>query len=728
MSKSKPIAASMMGDDEIDLAALLSSLWAGKLWVALFSVVAVALGVFYLLITPPTFRADALLQLEEKSAQLSLPSGLSDLVENAPESVTEIEIMRSRMVLGKAVSDLNLDWTVAPKYFPVVGYGMTRINMPLPDVGFLRAYARGGEVVRLDLLQVPPRWLGQEILLENTEGNGFVVHLPDGEVLSGELGQTVNDPERGFAVKIGELEAEAGRHFVLRQISENTAITRLRSGLGVAEQGRQSGILRVTYEDSSPKRARQVLHAITRAYLGQNVTRSAAEAESSLDFIEAQLPEAEAAVAVAERELNEYRQLQNAIDLGFEAQSILTQIGQLETELSQVQLEEQALQERYTPKHPAYKQLLDNKRHLEDRIATLRSEAEALPQTQREVFDRTRRLELAEETYLNLLNRAQELRVLKASTIGNVRILDTAHAAPSPISPNKRMILMLCLLLGATVGSAFILIRNMLKKGIQSAEQIEALGIPVFATINKSISAEAVNSRQKSWPILAVTSPVDLAVEAFRSLRTSLHFGMLDAKSKSIVITSSAPEAGKSFTSVNLAVVAAQSGKKVCLVDADMRRGQLRKYFNLRKDSLGLGDYLSDKHDLASVVHETDIDGLSVIPTGLYPPNPSELLMRPAVEAMLEQLDEVFDLIILDCPPVLAVTDPVILGRYAGAILAVVRFDKTAEGEIEALKQGFEVAGLQVNGAILNAFDPQKSKNSQYHYYNYRYSYSNRED
>ncbi|MEN8747916.1 Wzz/FepE/Etk N-terminal domain-containing protein, partial [Marivita sp.] len=225
MSKSKPIAASMMGDDEIDLAALLSSLWAGKLWVALFSVVAVALGVFYLLITPPTFRADALLQLEEKSAQLSLPSGLSDLVENAPESVTEIEIMRSRMVLGKAVSDLNLDWTVAPKYFPVVGYGMTRINMPLPDVGFLRAYARGGEVVRLDLLQVPPRWLGQEILLENTEGNGFVVHLPDGEVLSGELGQTVNDPERGFAVKIGELEAEAGRHFVLRQISENTAIT-----------------------------------------------------------------------------------------------------------------------------------------------------------------------------------------------------------------------------------------------------------------------------------------------------------------------------------------------------------------------------------------------------------------------------------------------------------------------------------------------------------------------
>ncbi|MDV4146646.1 CpsD/CapB family tyrosine-protein kinase, partial [Shimia sp. FJ5] len=239
---------------------------------------------------------------------------------------------------------------------------------------------------------------------------------------------------------------------------------------------------------------------------------------------------------------------------------------------------------------------------------------------------------------------------------------------------------------------------------------------------------EGAGSKNKAWPILAVTSPVDLAVEAFRSLRTSLHFGMLDAQSKSVLITSTAPEAGKSFTSVNLAVVAAQSGKKVCLIDADLRRGQLRKYFNLKKDTVGLADYLSDKRPLEGVVQPTDIEGLEFIPSGLYPPNPSELLMRPTVKAMMEELDKYYDLIIFDCPPVLAVTDPVILGREAGAILAVIRFGQTPEGEVEALKQAFEVAGLQVSGAILNAFDPKKSKSGQYYYYNYRYSYANRKE
>ncbi|MCW8842988.1 MAG: polysaccharide biosynthesis tyrosine autokinase, partial [Rhodobacteraceae bacterium] len=674
------------------------------------------------------YQADALLQLEEKSGQLSLPDGLSDLVENAPQSVTEIEIMRSRMVLGKAVADLNLDWIAQPKYFPVVGYGMTRVSLPLPDVGFMRAYARGGEAIRVDLLQVPPRWLNKEITLVKGEGSAFDVRLPDGQVLSGRPGVVLREPDVDFAIKVGEVAAKTGRHFILRQISESAAISSLRARTGVSEKGRQSGILLVTFQASAPERARQILHAITRAYLGQNVTRSAAEAESSLDFIEGQLPQAEAAVAEAERDLNEYRQLQTAIDLGFEAQSLLTQIGQLETELSQIQLEEQTLQEKYTPRHPVYKQLLDNKAHIEDSIAVLRDEVEELPQTQREVFDKTRRLELAEETYLQLLNRAQELRVLKASTIGNVRILDTAQAKPSPIAPRKSMILAISLMFGLMLGTAFVLLRGAFRKGIQSTEQIEALGIPVFATINKTVAAEGNDSRMKSWPILAVASPVDLAVEAFRSLRTSLYFGMLDARSKSVAITSSAPSAGKSFTAVNLAVVAAQSGKKVCLVDADMRRGQLRKYFDLKKDSLGLADYLSDKHDLASVVHSTDVEGLSFIPAGLYPPNPSELLMRPATEAMLQALDEEFDLIILDCPPALAVTDPVILGRLAGSILAVVRFEKTTEGEVDALKQSFEVAGLQINGAILNAFDPKKSKNSQYYYYNYRYSYTNRED
>lgn len=710
-------------DDEIDLGKLLAQLWAGKLWISGFTALSGAIGLAVALNTPPIYRADALLQLEEKGGSLVLPQSLSDLAESDPRSVTEIELLHSRLVLGQAVADLHLDWQAAPVRLPFVAHAVETGVLPLPDIAALTKYSRGDTTIRLDLLEVPPYWINAEIRLTAMSEGRFRVVLPDGSVKEGAEGVSLSDPSLGFGLRVGELAAPSGREFVLRQLDETAAINDLRGRLSVSERGRQSSILEASLTGGDPRETQHTLAAITEAYLRQNVARSAAEAQSSLEFIDAQMPEAGRAVSVAEKALNAYQQKQQAIDLGFEGQSLLTQIGTIETELRQLAGQEDEIAERYTPNHPVYKQLLANRARLEERLAALREEVGALPETQREVFNLTRDLEVAQEVYLQLLNRAQELRVLKASTIGNVRIVDGARTAPQPIAPRKARMLALALVLGAIGGVGIVMLRSWLHKGIRGTDELERMGLPVFATVNLAPAAMRNRRQRGKLPILSLSDPNGLTAEGIRSLRTSLHFGMLDAKTRSVAFTSAAPEVGKSFTAVNLAVVAAQAGQKVCLIDADLRRGYLRRYFGLPKSTPGLADMLSQGAKLADVLVAGPVPGLFFLPTGRFPPNPSELLMRPDFADLIIALDQEFDLIIVDTPPVLAVTDPVVIGRAVGASIAVVRYDVTPAGEVEALIRQLSGSGVKLAGAVLNGFDPLSARGRHGYGYAYRYDY-----
>ena len=421
-------------DDEIDIGVLLARLWAGRLWIILFTLIAGAIGAIYALGTPPTYRATALLQLEEKSSQLALPAALSDLTSSDPRSVTEIEILNSRMVLGGAVAEARTDWQVTPRQMPLILAAVTRAGLALPDAGQLASYARAGDQIRLDLLEVPARWIGQTFIMTVLDQDSYMVRLPDGSERKGRRDITLTEVELGFALRIGDISAPSGREFLIRHLPENTAVRNLRGRLSVTERGRQSGILELSLTGPDIEGTERSLNAITQAYLRQNISRSSAEAENSLIFVESQIPEAEANIRAAERALNDYRQQQQAIDLGFEGQSLLTQINSLENELQQLAGEEESIAERYTTNHPAYQQLLSNRARLEERLARLREEVAELPQTQREVLNLTRDFELAQSVYLELLNRAQELRVLRASTIGNVRIIDSATTDERPVA------------------------------------------------------------------------------------------------------------------------------------------------------------------------------------------------------------------------------------------------------------------------------------------------------
>lgn len=721
---------SSLPDEEINLLELIGVLWVGKWWIATATILLLGVGTVNILKTQPIYRADGLLQLEVRSGSLALPAGMQDLLGansysgNSPGE-TEMEIMGSRMVIGQAVRDLDLQVFAYPRPLPILG--LIPVHLGLPDLGLepLRPYQWGNEKITVDELEVPEEWQGKDLILQITGPGEFRLTLPNEVQVDGEVRKKISQSATGFSLIVGNLEGPVGREFLLGRMALADSISEVQANFSVEESPAYSSILRVSFVDPDPRRAEEILDAISKSYLDQNVSRSAAEAENSLTFIEEQLPIAEQAVIEAQDLLNSYRQENQSVDVDYETRTLLERATQIEVELNALLLQEEELRKRYTINHPTYQALLETRSGLQAQLEEIRKATASLPETQKEIFNLSRNLEVAQEIYVQLLNRAQELRVVRASAVGSVRIIDTAYSDGSRISPRTSRTLAVHLLAGLVLGTGYVLLRRAIRSGIRGAQEIEQAGLPVFATVNHSPEAADLKKRKGPLPILAVSKPDDLVIEALRSLRTSLHFGMLDAKTNTILLTSAAPGAGKSFTAVNLAAVAAQAGQKVCLVDADLRKGYIRRFIGREKGNPGLADILAKESTLDDVLVPSPVEGLSVITSGRYPPNPSELLMRAEFGELLQALNNRFDLVIVDSPPALAVTDPVVIGRYTGATILVARHLETTMGEIEAVRRTFESAGVKVTGAVLNGYKIAEGSKygGRYHYYNYRYSY-----
>ncbi len=715
-------------DDEIDLVQLFAIFWRRKYLIIFVTVLALIIGVIFALLQTPIYRADALVQLEEKSGGgLALSDDLSGLFSEAPQSVTEVEIIRSRMILVDVVENLRLDQIATPRRLPIVGNFLSRYNLPDPKWDFLSGYAWHDEVISLALLEVPENLIGESITLTSMGNNAFQVDV-DGQLLDGQVGEILRDSESDFTLLVDELVGIAGREFELTKIAPVIAADNLRKNLSISERGKNSSILQLEFRGSDRDQVTEILNQITLVYQSQNLLRSAAEAENSLEFIREQLPQAQEQVQAAEDALNAFKSSQDSVDLSFETQSLLEQAVEIEGQLNALILEEQELQKRFTQNHPLYQTLLDSRRELTSQLDDIRSKIVNLPETQQEMLHLSEDLEVARQVYLQLLNRSQELNVIKAGTLGSIRIIDTALALPKPVEPNKKLVVILAGFLGLVLSMAYVLLSSYIKRGVRTPDEIEDTGIPVYATISRVGNGEFGNngSRKGDISILAKKSPTNLAIEALRSLRTSLHFGMLDAKSSLIMITSSRPKDGKSFVSVNLATVIAQSGQNVCLIDLDLRRGYLRRFFSLEKHSPGITDVLAGEAQIDDVIIRDEDTGLHFIPTGKYPPNPSELLMSRQFNALMESLDNRFDLTILDTPPILAVTDPTIVGKYAGMILMVTRYGQTTKEEIVASQKVLENNDLKVAGAVLNDYDVKSAQKAGQ--VSYQYSYKTRDE
>ncbi|MBT0341520.1 polysaccharide biosynthesis tyrosine autokinase, partial [Vibrio campbellii] len=478
-------------------------------------------------------------------------------------------------------------------------------------------------------------------------------------------------------------------------------------------------------EGEYPERNQQILNDVVQNYFLQNVRRNSAEAEQSLNFLKDHLPEIKDKLNGSEDVLNRFRQENESIDLNLEAQSTLKVMVALEAQLNELTFKESEISQKFTQDHPAYKSLLDKRQTLLQEKARLNRQVQKLPKTQREVLRMTRDVEVNQQIYIQLLNKVQELNIIKAGTVGNVRIIDSAQSYAIPVKPKKPLIVVLATLLGGMVAVAFVLVKTAFHRGVTSPDEIEQTGISVYASVPKSVQQLEVANKlkrkgNKDLLLLAEENPADLSIESLRGLRTSLHFAMMEAKNNVLMISGPAPSIGKTFVSTNFAAVAAKTGQKVLLVDADMRKGYLQQCFGLAADN-GLSDFLSGKISQDMVIKPTKVENLGVITRGQVPPNPSELLMHPRFAEFVKKASQEYDLVIIDTPPVLAVTDPSIVGAIAGTTLMVARFDQTTSKELEVARSRFEQSGVEVKGVILNAIEKKAASSYGYGYYNYAY-------
>ncbi|MFA0067599.1 polysaccharide biosynthesis tyrosine autokinase [Vibrio breoganii] len=714
--------------DVIDLGKLLGLLLDGK-WIIIFTTFVFAvIGVTYALLATPIYKADALIQVEQKNSGMPvLSEGLSEMFAQESNAATEIEIIKSRMVLGKTVDKFNLTTVATPDYMPVIGKGLaTRLGT--------EAHIK---VERFDIPDYAETG-GYTLTLDNPETGAYtLIDQNDNPILKGTVGElaSTQNPEPSkpatYSLFISQLIGEQGQQFNLSKRSKLSAIQWLSGNLSVSERGKQSGILSFAFEGPDSQQNIDLLNDIATNYFLQNVDRNAAEAENSLDFLQEKLPEVKSQLTINEDALNQYRQDNESVDLGLEAQSTLKVMVELEAQLNELTFKESELAQRFTKKHPAYVAVLEKRKTLEAQKRKLEGQIRKLPKTQRAVLRLTRDVQVNQEIYVQLLNKSQELAIVKASTVGNVRILDKADSNGLAVKPKKPLIAVLATLLGGMLSVAFVLLRAAFHRGVESPDQIEEIGLSVYATIPKSEQQEKLNKliqkmkkAGKTKPpeeiLLTEVNPADLAVEALRSLRTSLHFAMMEAKNNVIMITGPSPSIGKSFVSTNFASVIASSGQKVLIIDADMRKGHIGHGSKLAH-SFGLSDVLANSKKVEEVLHTSVVGNLDFMSKGKTPPNPSELLMHARFTELVEWASENYDIVLIDTPPVLAVTDAAIVGRHSGTTLMVSRFGMTSTKELEVASDRLEQAGVETKGVILNAVEKTASSYYTYGYYNYAY-------
>ncbi|MDH5979703.1 polysaccharide biosynthesis tyrosine autokinase [Vibrio splendidus] len=701
--------------DEIDLGKLLGILLDAK-WIILCTTLVFMLGgVIYAVIATPIFKADALVQVEEKSAGVPGLSDISDMFASESSSDTEIQIIKSRMIVGNTVDKLQLTIQVEPKYFPIVGKGFARIaKEETPNF-------------QIDRLEVPKDLLDESMLVTIGEDSTYILSYDDEALLEGTIGQVVE--QSGIIIGVSSTDSKPGTQFTVTKAARLVTIAELQDSLGVAEQGKKTGILRLVLEGDQPERIQKILNSIASDYLMQNVERTSAEAEKSLQFLRGHLPEIQQELDRSEGKLNKFKIENDSVDLALEAESVLKTMVTIESQLNELTFKEADIAQRFKKSHPAYIALNEKRATLEGEKRRLENMVAKMPQTQQEVIRLSRDVEVNQAIYLQLVEKVQELNVMKASAVGNVRVLDYAETLEEPVKPKKAIIVVIATLLGGMLSVAFVLVKAAFHRGVESPDQIEQIGLPVYAAVPKSDLQIELTNRFKSkkqqtkgtQALLAESNPADLSVEALRGLRTSLHFAMLEAKNNVLMISGPAPGIGKSFISTNFAAVAAKTGQKVLLIDADMRKGYLQQSFGLKWDN-GLSDVLSSKQEFAQSVKSTPVENLEIITRGQVPPNPSELLMHPRFAELMEWASKEYDLVIVDTPPVLAVTDPSIVGAFAGTTLMVARYGQNTIKEIDVARNRFEQSGIEVKGVIFNAIEKKASSSYGYGYYNYAYS------
>ena len=750
-SKNLSNSTSKADNDDIDLMALLFAILRGWKVVVFFAVLGLIIGILYSRYVNPTFRSDALIQIEQNSQGISaLGTNISDLISpDISKAQTEAELIRSRMILEPVVNSLHLRIKLADPTIDIFDKikknGTNTQRNTLDDVSL---ETENGQV-SVKQFDVSQAYLNQPFTLVRTN-TGFV--LSNGfDDFKGQFNQLNKFKGANGQLHIVVTDLPFNSHpTVITKQSLQATTDALNSSLVVTEKGQQTGIIQLSMTGENPEQVTLILRKIILSYVNQNQSRGSEETTKTIKFMETQIPTLKKKLEDSEKKFNKFREKSGTIDIGQEAGILLTENSQIDAQLNELKLKKADLTTYYTEDHPLVIQINEQLDVLNSRKQEIDNTIAGLPEVQREFLQLSEDTAINREIYLTLLKNYEQLKIVKAGQIGFARIIDLPISTFNMIAPKKLQIWVLATLLGTMLGAILVLIKSLLRNVVKDPERIEAkTGVPVIATIPRSPILTRLNKKKSSSRrLLAYADNNSISYEAIKSLRTNLVFGMPSEglgfqRAKVILITGESPGVGKSFISSNLTEVFTQLNKKTLIIDADMRLGQLHKVFNMDQAN-GLADYLSQSNDqfkkfdnpligmdnesrligsdISEFIYSTGIENMDFMPRGENPRNPASLLANGRFDHLMTELNLHYDYIIIDSPPVLAASDAMILAQHADKVLMVTRYEDSIEGQLVYAVNQMYKANIQVDGIILN--DVQQGIMSKYSYH-YSYAYGN---
>ncbi|KJG23575.1 hypothetical protein UB37_06725 [Photobacterium iliopiscarium] len=681
----KPVKSTSTANEEIDLGKIFGILRDSKKSILAITIVFTLLGLIYSIFATPIYKSDVLIKVDSKSdGSPAYGESMEKEFLTDSSAVTEMELIKSRRVIGKTVDKLNLTTSVVPDYLPIIGKGIARL-----------AGKESSATVARFIMPANAKSNSYQLKIVNVDTGEFV--LTDEDNASVELKGFVGQPveEQGYNLLITALTGANNDTFTVKKLPRFDVIAYYQKSLSVTEKGKDTGIVLISLDGQNRLKTQKVLNSISNNYYQLNADRAAASANKSLEFLNERLPAIKTELTNAENKLNGYREANQSVNIEMQAKSSLDELVALDGQINELSFQEADISRSYTKEHPLYKALIEKRNDLQAQKTRLTRKIDQMPETQREIIRLTRHVDVNQQTYMQILNKIQELDIVKASSSASVQIIDSASSSAKPVAPNRVMLVVGPAILGLILGVLIALFRVILNNKVVDPQQLKAIGLPVFALVPKT----------KKLPnaILAEVDSSDISIEALRTLRNRIFLAMENTNNNTVLLTSasSITKSGKTFVITNVAVLMAEAGKRVLIIDADMRKGKIAAALN-GKQANGLAELLSGKNDLKTVVKTSSITNLDYISGGEKPNSPAELLIHNEFKTLLAWGAEHYDVVIVNTPPVLAVVDAAIIGAAVGTTVMVGSYGIDSLKEIEQAKQSFEDNGVEVNGFVLN--------------------------
>jgi tyrosine-protein kinase Etk/Wzc len=694
----------------------------GAVWLGVL-----VLGLIYLLVAAPVYRAETLVQIDSRGPRSMVSNMTPGQANNgngndfAPVGFIqgELEILRSRDLVSRAIEKTRADLEVrVASRMPGIGNWYARRfarNAAAPvappfDVPFVRDFSWGGEKLNVAQIVVPRLQFGEPMWLHATPKGWVLFDDDDQQLAEGTVGQAVNFKiqDEPATLQVAQLEALPGTRFKLVANNPVAVYDDMARNLKIEEAGRSSGVIRVSLNDTDPRFAAGFLDALTRAYLDHHQTIHAADATRALKFLEGQLPGIKKELDRAEEALNQYRTGANTMNVTQENDSSLRRVADLERERIQLEMRRQQLAQRFTPNYPEAQSVAKQLGMVSGEISKLRGEMRQAPRHEKDTVRLQRDVQVNTTLYTALLNQAQELRVAQAGMTGNARLVDPAGVLSEPVRPRAGTVLSAAAGIGFVLALGSVLMARALRPTVRSTDELERHGVlQTLVSIPESPRQQALMSGRRLWRtrahprLLALHAPTDPAIESLRSLRNATQRSG-DGDHSSVLITAATQGAGKTFVAANLAVLKAATGRRVLLIDLDLRAPRLHTYFGVDRDRTGLVDIVAERVSANEAIVSDVLPGLDLLLPGRILGNPGELLMQPRFEALINELRHRYSHVVIDSAPILPVGDSLALGRMVDTTYLVVRSEVNTYREVRDAARRLESAGVGVDGLILN--------------------------